>query len=83
MNRSLVAFRAGEPAGSVIVRYCVSPTDALVGNLGADDDLTLQVSFRDAGPGERVRVFLMKNSLRSTHNQAVMAFDSDTLVTRS
>ena len=77
MRRNLVTTSAAARRGSVTIRYNIQATDALVGSMPAGDLWNLKVAFRDSGPSERVRAFLIGQSLGGGRPDVVLSFDSD------
>jgi hypothetical protein len=71
-------YRPEAPAGSAILRYNISATDGLVGSMPKDGTMRLQVSLKDEGASERVRVFLRKNALGGSGGRTLMLLDSNT-----
>ena len=70
------------PDGTTIIRYNISATNGLVGEIRNNQTLRLDVKFRDTGERARVRVFVKESSMTGS-STTLVAFDSDDVLNQT
>ena len=64
------------PEGTTVIRYNISATGAVIGDIRSNQALRLDAKIRVPGDHARVRAFVMESSLSNGSNSTLVAFDS-------